>query len=393
MFATGSKQIVIVGAGFGGLAAARRLRKLMPAAEITLVAPVDEFQYLPSLIWIPTGLRDGAELRLRFTPLLTRLCVRYVEALATGLDPAGRKLHTTKGDIAYDGLIIASGGAWLKKLPGAMGLHGVCEGVDAAQAVRARLLDLAKAGKGRIALSFATNPQEQGAMRGGPVFEMLFGLDTWLRREKLRERFELTFFHASNAPGQRLGEQAVEVLLGRMAQKGIRTVLGKKPVGFEDQDVLLDSGERIESDLTLLVPGMRGQDWFANTGLELSPGGFVKADDMCRTSAEGAYVVGDAGSFPGPDWLPKQAHMADLQAVAAAQNLADALQGRTPHHKPRVELVCIVDSLDAGVLVWRTPKRSFLFASRLLHPAKRLFEWYYLRDLRSAAAKFPAAGA
>jgi sulfide:quinone oxidoreductase len=103
MLATGSKQIVIVGAGFGGLTAARRLRKLMPSAEITMVTPVDEFQYLPSLIWIPTGLRDGAELRFSLTPLLAKLRVRLVEALATGLDPAGRVLHTTKGDIAYDG--------------------------------------------------------------------------------------------------------------------------------------------------------------------------------------------------------------------------------------------------------------------------------------------------
>ncbi len=248
----------------------------------------------------------------------------------------------------------------------------------------ARLLQLAQAGSGRIALSFATNPQEPGALRGGPVFEMLFGLDTWLRRQGLRDHVELTFFHASTMPGQRLGEAAVKALLGRMHQQGIRTALGKKLQGFEGQNVLLEGGERIASDLTLFIPGMRGQDWFASTGLALSPGGFIQADAQCRTSAPGVYVVGDAGSYPGPDWLPKQAHMADLQAHAAARNLACELQGRAPSHRPRPELVCIVDSLDQGVLVWRSPKRNFMFASRWLHHAKRLFEWYYLRDLRAA---------
>jgi len=29
-------------------------------------------------------------------------------------------------------------------------------------------------------------------------------------------------------------------------------------------------------------------------------------------------VAGDSGSFPGPDWMPKQAHMADLQADSIA---------------------------------------------------------------------------
>lgn len=38
----------------------------------------------------------------------------------------------------------------------------------------------------------------------------------------------------------------------------------------------------------------------------------LKADAQCRVEdSEQVYVVGDSGSFPGPDWMPKQAHMAD----------------------------------------------------------------------------------
>ena len=65
-------------------------------------------------------------------------------------------------------------------------------------------------------------------------------------------------------------------------------------------------------------------------------------------------MAGDAGSFPGPDWMPKQAHMADLQAAAAAENLLGELAGRAPPQTFKVELMCIVDSLDAGMLVRRT---------------------------------------
>ena len=380
---TQSPRIVIAGAGFGGLAAARHLRRALPRAEITLVAPEDEFQYLPSLIWVPTGLRDGAELRVPVSPWLKRLNVRFVRAHASGIEQ--RTLRTSAGDVPFDGLVIATGGAWLKKLPGAQGVHGLCEGVDAAQRARARLQELVRAGGGRLALSFATNPKEQGALRGGPMFEMLFGLDTWLRQQGLRDRFSLTFFHASPMPGQRLGEQAVRALLARMQRQGIETRLGVKLLGFEEQDVLLEGGEVLPSDLTLFIPGMRGQDWFADTGLTLSPGGFIQADAHCRTSAHGIYVVGDGGSFPGPDWLPKQAHMAELQAAAAAVNLADELQGRPPERVPRTELLCVVDSIDRGVLVWRTPTRNLMFGSRWLHAAKRGFEWHYLRALRAAA--------
>ena len=95
-------------------------------------------------------------------------------------------------------------------------------------------------------------------------------------------------------------------------------------------------------------------------------------------------MAGDAGSFPGPDWLPKQAHMADLQATAAVTNLLLALAGKEPAAKPRPELLCIVDTVDSGILVFRSGERSLLLPrSRLFHWAKRFFEGHYLRVYRA----------
>ena len=85
--------------------------------------------------------------------------------------------------------------------------------------------------------------------------------------------------------------------------------------------------------------------------LPRSPGGLLQADAQCRVPGQQrVYVVGDSGSFPGPDWMPKQAHMADLQAAAAAANLLGDLQGRAANDTFKVELICIVDALDHGTL-------------------------------------------
>jgi sulfide:quinone oxidoreductase len=75
--------------------------------------------------------------------------------------------------------------------------------------------------------------------------------------------------------------------------------------------------------------------------------------------------------------------MADLQAKAASQNLLLALNGQKPKAKPRPELVCIVDTLDAGILVYRDLNKSWILPpSILFHWAKRLFESHYLRVFR-----------
>ncbi len=63
----------MVGAGFAALTAIRRLRRRLPAADITLAVFVPEFVYLPSLVRVPSGLRRGAELRHDLRPLLEAL--------------------------------------------------------------------------------------------------------------------------------------------------------------------------------------------------------------------------------------------------------------------------------------------------------------------------------
>ena len=373
-------RITVLGSGFAGLSTIRELRKRDAHAEITLVAPQAELHYLPGIIWIPCGLRKRDDLIVPLDNFLRRQRVKFVSAEVTGLSEGGRVVQTSAGDIANDALVIATGGRFIKKLPGIEHAITPCEGIAAAERIRDRVREMQG---GTIAVGFGGNPNEPAAVRGGPMFEFLFGLDTQLRKEGRRERFELVFFNPSTEPGKRLGTKAVRHLLDEMARRGIRTHLGHKPQRFEIDKVVTDGGE-FRADLILFMPGMTGNTWFDATNLPRSPGGLLQADAHCRVPGfERVVVVGDSGSFPGPDWMPKQAHMADLQAIAAAQNLLGDLRGVPSSATFKVELICIVDALNRGSLVLRTPERNWLLPSmRLLHWAKRLFEWKYLRQYR-----------
>lgn len=372
--------IIILGAGFAALTAVRELRKRSPQARISLVAPKAEFVYLPSLIWIPSGLRKGSDLILPLDRFLKDHNVEFIAGRVTGLKDAGRTVLTDRGEIQNDALIIATGGRFIKKLPGIEHALTLCEGVASAEAIRDRVNAMSS---GRIALGFGGNPNEPSAMRGGPMFELLFGLDTLLRQQGKRDQIELTFFNAAAEPGKRLGEKAVSGLLTEMAKRRIDTHLGHKPLGFSEKGVDTEGGH-INADLILFMPGLTGPAWAPEAGLTLSPGGFFKADEFCRVEgADNVFVAGDAGSFPGPDWMPKQAHMADLQAKAAAENMLLALAGKPVSAHFKIELICIVDTIDKGILVYRDLKRSFLLpSSRLFHWAKRYFEGHYLKIFR-----------
>ena len=372
-------RVTVVGAGFAALTAVRALHKA-GGIQISVVSPKAEFVYLPGLIWIPSGRRRAEDLRLPLDPFFRRLGVEHRAAEALSLSADGRVLETSAGPLENDGLIIASGGRFIKKLPGIEHAITPCEGIAAAERIRDRLREM-KAGV--IALGFAGNPLEPQAMRGGPMFEFLFGIDRQLRQEGRRDKFKLIFFSPADKPGNRLGPKAVAGLMAEMRKRDIETHLGHKLKGFSATGVSTEGGD-FAADLIIFMPGMTGNAWFDNTHLPRSPGGLIQADAQCRVAGlERVYVAGDSGSFPGPDWMPKQAHMADLQARAAVGNLLAEFRGEAPRETFKVELVCIVDAMDRGMLVARTEKHNLMLpSSRLFHWLKRAFEWWYLRPYR-----------
>ncbi len=374
--------IVILGSGFGALTAVREIRKARIDAQITLVSPDNHLTYLPSLIWMPSGLRNAADIDVNLEKFLARENVVWHQGRVASVRDGGRVVVTEAGEeISNDYLIIATGSRFIKKLPGLVD-HAIipCTGPGAGQMIHDRINAM---DGGTIAFGFGTNPKEPGAVRGGPMFEFLFGVDTLLRKQGRRDKFDLVFFNGAEKPGIRLGEKAVKGLLAQMAKRGIRTHLGAKPKQITADRVITER-EEIPADLVLFMPGMTGPAWLDNTDLPRSAGGFIKADEMCRVEGwERTFVVGDTGSYPGPEWLAKQAHQADLQAEAAVANIVADLRGQPMTHRFKVELICIVDTIDKGILVYRKGNFTlFLPPMKIMHWAKRLFERHYLRAYR-----------
>ncbi|BBP46118.1 sulfide:quinone reductase [Thiosulfatimonas sediminis] len=373
-------KITVLGSGFAALTAVKQLRKKNPLAQITVISPSAEFIYLPSLIWIPAGLRNAVDLRVDLGSFFRKNRIQHIAAQVTGISADGREVHTDNGTYANDGLIIASGGRFMKKLPGIEHAITPCEGIAAAEKIRDRLAQMEG---GTIAIGFGGNPQEPSAMRGGPMFEFLFGIDTLLRQQGRRDKFKLVFFNPASEPGKRLGENVPHNILRMMLKQNIETRLGQKILGFEANLVKTENAQ-FGADLILFMPGMTGPAWLPQSSLPQSPGGMIVANMFAQvTEMSKVYVAGDAGSFPGPDWQAKQAHAADLQAKTAADNLTKELNGQSDFVEFKHELVCIIDTLSHGIFIKRSAKGTTLLPPcRLFHWAKRIFEGWYLRQYR-----------
>ncbi|HAO89911.1 MAG TPA: pyridine nucleotide-disulfide oxidoreductase, partial [Gammaproteobacteria bacterium] len=133
------KKITIIGSGFAGLTAVKTIRKQDKQCEITLISPKAELVYMPSLIWVPSGIASKKDIVVPLDNFFKRLNVHHVASEVTGLENNNRTVITPVGLFENDALIIASGGRFIKKLPGIEHSITPCEGLSAAEAIRDRL--------------------------------------------------------------------------------------------------------------------------------------------------------------------------------------------------------------------------------------------------------------
>src|SRR5438552_4823461 len=100
--------VVSLGGGFGGLAAARALRRA--PVRVTLVDRRNHHLFQPLLYQVATAALNPSNIAMPIRAILRRQKnATVLLAEATAVDVAARKVVLTDGDLAYDYLILATG--------------------------------------------------------------------------------------------------------------------------------------------------------------------------------------------------------------------------------------------------------------------------------------------
>ena len=102
--------VVVVGGGFGGLNAARALRRLAPELPVTLIEPNPRPYACPGSNAVIAGLQPMDTLQHDPSPSLNALNVRTLTARVAAIDNANRRLTLNDGaTLTYDRLILSPG--------------------------------------------------------------------------------------------------------------------------------------------------------------------------------------------------------------------------------------------------------------------------------------------
>ena len=102
--------VVIIGGGFGGVTAAKYIRKLDASIRVTLIEPKTEYTTCPASNWVLGGIRDIQSLRHNYDSLTKNYGVHVVHQHVTSIDPEMQSVRLGDSEmISYDRLVVSPG--------------------------------------------------------------------------------------------------------------------------------------------------------------------------------------------------------------------------------------------------------------------------------------------
>ena len=332
--------IVIVGAGFGGLRAARRLRSA--PARVILIDRRNYHLFQPLLYQVATAGLEPEQIAKPVRAILRgqrNLEFRLTEV--HGVDLAGKSLRTASGEIGYDYLILAPGGATDTFGKRGVEKHGIgLKDLTDAVAIRNRVLCLFE----RAALEM--HPAVRRALLtlvvvgGGPTgVEMAGALSELVHIVLAKDLPALDLSQVSIV----LLEAADRLLPGMPAhlsaaaaatleRKGVRVRLGAMVDDYDGVAVTLRGGEIIPARTLVWAAGARAAPLIAKLGLPTALQGRLPVEPTLQLrGAPEAFVIGDAAYLEDSGQpLPMMAPVAVQMADTAVENIHQLMRGEPP---------------------------------------------------------------
>ena len=356
------KRLVIVGSSFAGLTAAFETRRLVgDQHEIVVLDPRDHFTFIPSLIWVPFGLRDARSVTFPLEPVYRKKGIRFINEAAAEIDPLSRSVTTTSGErLEYDRLFIGTGPRLaFEKVPGL--------GPDGGYTQSVCNLDHALAAKTAWE-RFLQNPgpvvvgTAQGGSCFGASYEFLLNVNHQIEKAGLKDRAPVTFVSAEPYIGHfGLGGvgNSEEMITKFLKRKGIEAITNNVISEVRDGEMELEGGRVLPFAYSMIVPPFTGVDAVKGAEGLANAMGWIPVDDRYRhTDYEDIYAAGVAIAItppaptPVPAGVPKTGQMTEAMAKVAARNIASDLAGTTGERLPLDELsaICILDAGNNGVI-------------------------------------------
>lgn len=332
---TPSYDVVIVGAGSGGISVASSLLKRVSGIRIALIDPAEEHFYQPGWTMVGGGVFDAVSTRRRMEDLIPS-ATTWIKQSASAFHPAENEVELADGNrVGYQQLVVAPGLKLnldaVKGLRESLGSNGVTTNYLYQYAPYTwELVKGLKQGK-----ALFTQPPMPIKCAGAPQKALYLSCDYW-RRNSVLNNIDVDFM---NAGGVLFGVSdyvpALQSYIDRYgANVNFNCNLEAIDADAKTAQFKVVAGEREGEEITKpfdmihVCPPQCAPDFVAQSELA-GPGGWLEVDQFSlqHTRFPNVWGLGDVMNTPNA----KTMAAVRKQVPVVAQNITDVLKGRTIH--------------------------------------------------------------
>ncbi|WP_051941206.1 NAD(P)/FAD-dependent oxidoreductase [Phaeacidiphilus oryzae] len=324
----GQRQVVILGAGYAGLAAAVQLAARVKSREdvrLTLVNAEERFTERLRLPMTAAGRRTAD---LSIPELLDGTGVQFVRGWVTGADADARTVRIDDDRVLrYDTLVWGLGGvADTAAVPGADGHAYTLDSVHDAELLADRLRRLADGDAVPAPGSASPSAPTLAVVGSGPA-----GVESAAEIAERYPRLKVVLM-GRQEPGAAMAARARAHLRAALDRLGVQVRAGVEVVKVLPDGVQLDGGEAVAADAVLWTGGTRVSPLAAAAGLAVDERGRIVTDAALRSvSHPEVYAIGDAAAVrQGYGVLHGTCQSGMPTGAHAALSIHRELRGRRP---------------------------------------------------------------
>lgn len=386
------KRILILGGGVGGIVTANALRRQLGTEHrITVIDKQDVHVFSPSLLWVMVGSRQPAQVTKDLRRML-RPGVELLAATVHEIDPDRQRVRVSKGELAYDYLVVALGA---DLAPQAMsGFSEAAHTPFDLEGAAGIWSALGSFNRGQVAVLVSATPYKCPAA----PYEAALLLDDHFRRGGIRDRIEMQVYTPEVAPMGVAGPAVGRAVVAMLEARGITFNAQLSTAGIDPakKEIRFDNREPAAFDLLVGVPPHRPPRAVRESPLA-NQAGWVPVDRRTlKTGHVNVYAIGDVAAITLVNGkpLPKAGVFAHGEAEIVARRIADEVRGAAAQAEFDGAGYCWIE-MGGGLAGFASgafyaepePVVPLPRSGRLWHLSKVFFERYWLGEglVREAA--------
>ncbi|WP_163655194.1 FAD-dependent oxidoreductase [Listeria sp. PSOL-1] len=334
------KNIVLIGAGYAGVHAAKKLAKKYKKDKSIHITLIDRHSYhtmMTELHEVAGGRVEPTAIQYDLRRLFNRTKVNLVTDNVTNVDHDKKIVTTEHGSYPYDYLILGMGGE-----PNDFGTPGVAENgytlwswedsvrlrhhIESIVTTASRTQDVAKR---KAMLKFVI------CGSGFTGIEMVGELLEWKARlakdNKIDpDEIELIVVEAAPTILNMLDRRDAEKAEKYMVKKGIKIMKNAAIVEVKPESIVLKSGEEIPTHTLIWTAGVRANSDTKDYGMETARAGRLKVNQYMEAEKyENTYVIGDLAYFEEAEGTPTPqiVEAAEQTGMTAAKSIISEISG------------------------------------------------------------------